>query len=378
MSTMNNYDSAGLNTGLAIAEIFSDFEAQVIANRKKVLQNAIRAPDFYTGVMSQFKAFREANTIAAANALTEAKKLSEAEIGKSFNVGVNAVDSAMSDFKEQGYKPDREPQSRDRTNTAQVLFSALTGFILGGIVQYAQNAADRQLVAITNTVNTQADDLTEEVDRAQYALLQKGIPGANVGGYEKEMTAQAEFVMRDQSHKALQVSSGIRRQEYSNSLVMVSAHPSSCPLCSPWQGKVLIDDVNAGGRTDGNHELLSTALAAGLGHFNCRHTWIDYIEGFTKPDIYDYDKASAKETAQRYAVEQQQRYNERQIREWKRIAEGSVDDKRIRFAEYKTQEWQARQRALRDIAEKQGLPFYRQYSREQVGGKTKPTLSKFK
>ena len=71
-----------------------------------------------------------------------------------------------------------------------------------------------------------------------------------------------------------------------NPLVKVSAHPSSCPLCSPWQGRVLVDDVYQGGIADGKHELLSTAIGAGLGHYNCRHNWVNYVEGLDKPNIF--------------------------------------------------------------------------------------------
>ena len=51
-----------------------------------------------------------------------------------------------------------------------------------------------------------------------------------------------------------------------------------------------------------------------------------------------------------------------------------MDTTKQALAEQKIREWQARQRALGSIAEREGVPFYRQYDREQIGGETKPTL----
>ena len=41
-------------------------------------------------------------------------------------------------------------------------------------------------------------------------------------------------------------------------------------MCAPFVGKVLIDDVWSGGRPDGKHMLMSTAIAKGLYHPRCK------------------------------------------------------------------------------------------------------------
>lgn len=54
--------------------------------------------------------------------------------------------------------------------------------------------------------------------------------------------------------------------ENGHDLVQVSSHPTSCPLCAPWQGKILsITGV------DDRYPSLATAEKAGLFHPNCKH-----------------------------------------------------------------------------------------------------------
>lgn len=168
---------------------------------------------------------------------------------------------------------------------------------------------------------------------------------------------------------------GERSQQYGLHYTLISGHPSSCPLCVPWQGAVLIDDVFSDGKPDGKTPLLSQAINDGLYHYNCRHTRTVFIPGIDNAKLFDKDIASPEETAKRYAIEQQQRYNERKIREWKRREAASLGNKEQSLARVKILEWQAQQRTLRDIAEKKGIPFYRQYSREQIGGDTKPAIN---
>ena len=62
------------------------------------------------------------------------------------------------------------------------------------------------------------------------------------------------------------------RKQLGETLVIISHHATSCPLCQPFENKVLIDDVYSGGKADdGDYMLLSQAMAEGLFHPRCRH-----------------------------------------------------------------------------------------------------------
>jgi hypothetical protein len=57
-----------------------------------------------------------------------------------------------------------------------------------------------------------------------------------------------------------------RLSEHGHDLVKISTHSRACPLCVPWQGRIL----SITGKTDG-YPTLEEAKAQGLFHPNCRH-----------------------------------------------------------------------------------------------------------
>ena len=364
-----DYDINGVNAGIDAGQLFNNLENTFIANRKEIFAGAMKAEDWRGEVLNRFRAYNEANSVAALNALSEARRLTEEQIGISFNSGVELAQRHL-----QAVKKPKENEAKEFLQT--VLNGAVSGAMAGLISTsvYALQQAQNQYLNIAYTVNPGAEDMGREIDRAQAVWLKRGIPGAKTAAGDKEMSAQAEFILRDNSHSALVQAEGRTAALAGVALVLISSHPSSCPLCLPWQNKVVIDDVNNDGKPDGKHELLSNAVSEGFWHYNCRHEVIPYIEGVTNPEYYKRNTATPRETAMRYAVEQEQRYNERNIREWKRVEAGAVDETLRRNAGARVEEWQARQRNLAKVAKAEGIPYYRQYAREQPGGETKPTL----
>jgi len=359
--------------------VFADLELKFIANRKNLFNAALKTDNFRAECYKQFRAYQEANTAAAAKSLNEVASLAGAEVNKAFTSGTSAVDMSVRAFKAQGFKPQKEPTDSRLINAVKIQFGVSLLQMFTSVASYAQQSADKQLQYIVAQVNPEAENIRQEIDSVQEIMLFKGIQGISLSnGVEKSMTAESEFIMRNQTQQALLTAQGQRRAEYGLKYTRISAHPSSCKFCAPWQAKLVIDDRYAQGIGDGKTPLLSEAIAAGLYHFGCRHTQTTEIPGYDNPQRYDYDKASPEETAKRYAIEQQQRYNERHIRAYKAEAAGLMDNTQKALAEQKIEEWQARQRALRDIAKSEGVPFYRQYAREQIGGKTKPNLPQYR
>lgn len=366
------------NAGIKIARVFAELEQQVLANRKRVFDNAKLNPlGFRIGVLQQVQDFKDANMSVFEKTFTATGEILREELTKSVDAGVTAIDKTVAVYEEQGFKPKQKP---DQSITSQLVDTYLSGALVGFVtaLAIANYKAEQDLQTITQLVNQNADDLDAEIDRVQMGFLQKGLTGRILeNGTEKEAVSQAEFLMRDESHKALLKAQGERAKQYGiTPLVQVSQHASSCPLCVPWQGEVLVDDVYQNGQPDGKHKLLSSAIAGGLGHFNCRHNWTTYIEGLTKPDLFEQEKVSKERVAKTYAIEQRQRYIERKIREYKRVEVGAMSEQERLRASQKIAEWQAQQRALVKSARAENLPIYRQYSREQIGGETRPTLPK--
>ncbi|MFJ8815438.1 phage minor capsid protein [Amycolatopsis thermoflava] len=97
-------------------------------------------------------------------------------------------------------------------------------------------------------------------------------------------------------------------------LVVISDSPRECPMCRPWEGKLLsITGARVGEHVDGHRVAapLAAARAAGLWHPNCTHRADPYTPGLTrvpKPDA----------NPEGYEQQQELRRLERRARELKR------------------------------------------------------------
>jgi len=181
-----------------------------------------------------------------------------------------------------------------------------------------------------------ATSLNKAIDMATKDFLKKGIDSITYSdGKKVNIATYAEMCLRTASHRATLLGEGKKRDEWGMHLVVVSAHANTCPLCEPWQGKILIDDVfSHGTKEDGDYPLLSEAIKAGLLHPNCRHTLTTYFPGITQmPTIPD-----GEEAIKTYEAEQKQRAMERAIRKQKRIMAGTCDATNLRVEEGKFKE----------------------------------------
>jgi hypothetical protein len=145
--------------------------------------------------------------------------------------------------------------------------------------------------------------------------------------------------------------------ELETDLVEVTSHGDARPSHAEWQGKIY--------SLSGTHpkyrslrDATGYGTVSGLCGANCRHSFYAFIEGVSEQvPKEEYDPET-------YKAEQQQRYNERMIRSWKRRAAtleaGGVDNTKELL---KVREWQRR---LQEHLDETGLP--RLPAREQVPG----------
>ena len=167
--------------------------------------------------------------------------------------------------------------------------------------------------------------LDQAIDEATKQFLKKGIDCIEYkNGHRVNIASYAEMALRTASHRATLLGEGKKRDELGIHTVVVSAHANTCPLCAPWQGKVLVDDVFSSGTKEEasrlGYPLLSEAIEAGLLHPNCRHT----IATYSPWGLHRSRRSRTREKAQEtYEAEQKQRAIERRIKKLKRISEGT-------------------------------------------------------
>lgn len=175
--------------------------------------------------------------------------------------------------------------------------------------------------------------LEQAVDMATKDFLGAGINCIEYkDGKRVNISTYAEMMLRTSNHRSLLMGQGTERQRLGITTVITSQHATSCPLCAPWQAKVLIDDVYSGGKKeDGDYPLLTHAIQAGFLHPQCQHGLNTFYPGINSiPTPVD-----SKRAIEWYNQAQYQRALERQIRAQKRNVAGTLDPEQLVMAKRK-------------------------------------------
>lgn len=194
-------------------------------------------------------------------------------------------------------------------------------------------------------------------DAAQTVLnryADRGISGfTDAAGRQWDAASYAEMTTRTSVNQAARAGHVQTLADEGFDLVIVSTSPARCPLCDPWEGRVLSISGNSK-----RFPKLTDAQAAGLFHPNCTHRTGLYVQGLTRPA---QERPPKRERDEEFADSQAQRYNERQIRAWKRREAVALTSLARAESRAKVRAWQSRQRAH---VEATGRP--RLYRREQI------------
>ncbi len=215
--------------------------------------------------------------------------------------------------------------------------------------------------------NTGAGTLPQCVDMATKDFLSKGITcieyanGARVG-----IDVYSRMAIRTANTRAYLLGESAKRDEWGVSTVIVNKRGVACPKCLQYVGRVFYDDVwgSAPIPSPEKYLRLSEAIAGGLYHPNCKDIHTTYFEGVTTPPK-PMTAAEKKEATRVYNLEQQQRYNERQIRKYKRLSDGSVDPENQLRYQRKLEEWQDTQKRF---VKANGDVLKRRYENEAIHG----------
>lgn len=176
----------------------------------------------------------------------------------------------------------------------------------------------------------------EAIDRASESFLRGGINCIEYkNGRRVNIASYAQMAVRTASQRAQLIGEGEFRKQINNPLVIVSKHNTTCKLCEPWQGKVLIDDVYSGGKKeDGNYPLLSEAMEKGLFHPNCRHGLPSFY-----PELEDFNRYTDEHNHEENEINLEEQYINRQIKSFERLEKGSISPLNIQLFAKRKEEW---------------------------------------
>lgn len=214
--------------------------------------------------------------------------------------------------------------------------------------------------------------LPQAIDMAVKDFLAQGIRCVEYkNGRRVNIADYAQMALRTAATRSMLLGEAQRRAEFGVDTVLVSQYGACSETCLPWQGKVYIDDVwgvwdgeRSGDRGLSNdshwYMLLSVAVNKGLFHPNCRHTLVTWRYGDPIPPPMDGDQIRKNA-----ALEQQQRGLEREVRKWKRMAEGTIDEDQKKAYQRKARDAQKNVREF--IGEHEDV-LRRDYWREKIYG----------
>ena len=207
-------------------------------------------------------------------------------------------------------------------------------------------ANDRYRKAIFNAqvyANTGAGTYEQAVDMATKDMLAAGLNCVQYkNGARHTLANYARMAIRTANKRAYLQGEGAKRQEWGITTVIVNKRGGACPLCIPFVGKVMIDDVWSGGKpTDGPYMLLSSAMEAGFYHPNCKDSHSTYFPMLDDNPEARFSRRELKEIEEDYRQEQFVNYADRQVKKYTRLAENSLDSEnadgfRKKLAEWKT------------------------------------------
>ncbi len=182
--------------------------------------------------------------------------------------------------------------------------------------QYRQIIYKAQVFA-----NTGAGTVKQAIDMASNDFLKRGFNCIEYrNGSRHNIADYCDMSIRTANKRANLMGEGEMRKKLGNSLVYISKHGGACDKCTPWEGRVYIDDVWSGGKeNDGEYPLLSTAIAGGLFHPRCHHGASTYYEG-----INDEPK-EVTQAKQNYNEEDKYtQYLQQRQKQYQRLAAGSL------------------------------------------------------
>lgn len=352
----------------SVVKIYLDLESDIMVDIARRIKKTGKITDtaiWQAKKLEELGASRE----YIAKRIAIALKMSEKEVLRIFNEAcyksLKKDELIYMRAKERGLLPNAIPlKSAQGIKSVLALGAIRTQNTMKNLTESLGRVANTDLAMYLDRSYLQvvsgAFDYKSAISNSVKALARHGI---NTIDYSSGSRISIEAGVRRAVLTGVNKTAGEMSLEYAdeceNDLVITSQHIGARPEHALWQGKVF----SLSGKSNRYPEFRSSTgygTAAGLCGVNCRHSFSPYFPGMSlKPD----EQISLTENRRQYELEQEQRFNERRIRYFKREAmvyeAGGIDPTK---SNEKVAYWQAQQRQL--IKEHPSL--HRDYFREKV------------
>lgn len=241
---------------------------------------------------------------------------------------------------------------------------SLTTNEIENICQTTAVTASQKLTKALNSAYMEVSTGTYSSDRAvENAIKQLANEDLSWIDYESGTHRRLDTVIRTAVRTGVNTTAAKCQEQNLDfldcNLVETTSHLGARPSHAEWQGEIFYRKTPYKSYRN-FYTATGYGTAGGLCGINCRHSFYPFIEGISEPT---FEKFDSKENNELYELQQQQRYNERKIRSWKRKKEikDTCDYDTTREKE-KIRYWKERNNKL--IASNDRLKH--NYSREKV------------
>ena len=190
--------------------------------------------------------------------------------------------------------------------------------------------------------NTGAGTYEKVVDMATRDFLKAGINCIEyANGARHTMKDYAKMAIQTANKRAYLTGEGEMRQSWGISTVIMNKRANACHKCLPFVGKILIDDVWSGGKeSDGPYPLMSSAMAAGLYHPNCKDIHTTYFPELDEEPDGKFTKKELEKVKEDYRQDQKQQYAGRMVEQFDRLSKYSLDSDNKKMYEVRKEQWE--------------------------------------
>ncbi|MEK2478994.1 phage minor capsid protein [Streptomyces noursei] len=337
-----------------VRDLYADAEARLLGIVARQLADGYDAPGWAVAKLADIQPLRRAAQ-SVVDELGKAMTLDVFDvIAEAYNTGARAGLAELGALHDKDARRIAEstPNGRAVDRLAHETVDRVTA-THRGILRGVEDGYRQVVAEVSATPLLGIDTRRQATQRAMERFADRGLRTfVDKGGRAWSMTSYAEMAVRTSVGRAAVEAHGDRIRAAGVSLVIVSNAPHECPLCRPYEGRVLALDGPDGarvvevehavedGRTVRVHVAasLDEARRHGFQHPNCRHSVAAYLPGVTLAPVEHSTDPDG------YEATQKQRAIERGIRKWKNRAAASTTPEGKRAAEAKVRAWQKKQR----------------------------------
>ena len=359
----------------AILELYQGAELRILAD----MARRLTAYDYWVPAAEhQKKALQEAGRTheEIVDALAKITGKSDRELRRMMQeAGTKALESDAAEYAASGLDPPKIQDSKRLRDTLNAGYRATRGTMRNLAKTTAKNASqqfERALDRAWVDIRSGAIDYNTAIRSAIKDLSRSGVKSIRypTGHTDSLEVAVRRAVVTGANQTALQLQWSLA-DEMGCDLVETTAHAGARPSHAEWQGQIFSRSGKSTKYPD-FRAATGYGTGAGLGGWNCRHSYHPYFEGaprtYGKEQLERYNAKDYTYNGQQlaeYEATQIRRYHERQIRRWQR-EQAALEAAGLDASEAtgKLRQWRDTQA---DFLRQTGLK--QQYEREKISGR---------